>query len=171
MTTRRAGGLRRAPERGLKTKTHCLMPITFSWARKSIKSVLTQCTSNYFQNLKRRNGIAFYSHTGRAGGLRNFINYYKDYSRKNVDEESPAGIVIGVTTREKVLLTLGEPDKVYENESEFWYIATKVKLIWGVYGGSGGEVRKTYNHVFRFDRNGLVETLRLTDKGESRKSP
>jgi outer membrane protein assembly factor BamE (lipoprotein component of BamABCDE complex) len=95
-------------------------------------------------------------------------NYYKDYSRKNVDEESPAGIVIGVTTREKVLLTLGEPDKVYENESEFWYIATKVKLIWGVYGGSGGEYRKAYNHVFRFDRNGLVESLRLGPYAEMR---
>jgi outer membrane protein assembly factor BamE (lipoprotein component of BamABCDE complex) len=88
-------------------------------------------------------------------------NYYKDYSRKNVDEESPSDVVIGVTTREKVLLTLGEPDKVYENESEFWYIATKVKLIWGTYGGAGGEYRKTYNHVFRFDRNGFVESLRL----------
>jgi outer membrane protein assembly factor BamE (lipoprotein component of BamABCDE complex) len=98
-------------------------------------------------------------------------NYYKDYSRKNVDEESPTDIVLGVTTREKVLLTLGEPDRVYEDGSEFWYIATKVKLIWGVYGGSGGEVRKTYNHVFRFDKNGLVETLRLNDKGALRKPP
>jgi outer membrane protein assembly factor BamE (lipoprotein component of BamABCDE complex) len=93
-------------------------------------------------------------------------NFYKDYSRKNVGEEAPSGIVIGVTTREMVLLTLGEPDSSYEDESEFRYIATKLKLIWCVYGGYGpcmmeGESVKEYVHVFHFDRNGLVEKLRL----------
>jgi hypothetical protein len=31
----------------------------------------------FFKNLNRRNGIAFYSLTGRAGGLLNYINYLK----------------------------------------------------------------------------------------------
>jgi hypothetical protein len=94
-------------------------------------------------------------------------NFYKDYSRKNVGEEALSGIVIGVTTREMVLLTLGEPDNSYEDESEFRYIATKLKLIWcvGAIPGAGcmmeGTSIKEYVHVFHFDRNGLVETLRL----------
>jgi hypothetical protein len=74
MTTRRAGGLRRAPKRGLKTKSYHLLPTTFLEQGKTQNQLYLEASATVFQNLNRRNGVALYSHTGRAGGLRKDIN-------------------------------------------------------------------------------------------------
>jgi outer membrane protein assembly factor BamE (lipoprotein component of BamABCDE complex) len=106
-----------------------------------------------------------------AGCLIIPTNYYTDYSRKNVAEESPADIVTGVTTREEVLIILGEPDKVSEDEVEVWYMSSKVKSIVAMYGGGGGEMVRDYIHVIRFDRNGLVKTMRLDINSDHIRDP
>jgi outer membrane protein assembly factor BamE (lipoprotein component of BamABCDE complex) len=95
-----------------------------------------------------------------AGCLVIPLDYYKDYSRENVTEEPPAGIVSGTTTREEVLMRLGEPDRASQDESEPWYMASKVK---GgiIVGDRGGEIRIDYIYAIGFDKNGLVETTRL----------
>jgi outer membrane protein assembly factor BamE (lipoprotein component of BamABCDE complex) len=102
-----------------------------------------------------------------AGCLIIPTDFYKDYSRKNIAEEPPSAIIPGKTTREDVLLSLGEPDKKSQDEPEFWYTSTKVKAIWGTYGG-GGEYIKNYIHIISFDKNGLVEALRLYDTADNR---
>lgn len=95
-----------------------------------------------------------------AGCLIVPADHYKGYSRENVSEEPSAGIVPGTTTREEVLMRLGEPDRASEDESEFWYMASKVK---GgiIVGYSGSDIVIDYIHAIGFDRNGRVETVRL----------
>lgn len=87
-------------------------------------------------------------------------NYYIDASRQNVSEVSPAAIVPGKTTRQDLLLTLGEPDASSLDETEFWYVATKTKAII-IIGNRGGDYLVDYIHALRFDRQGLVETVQL----------
>jgi outer membrane protein assembly factor BamE (lipoprotein component of BamABCDE complex) len=74
----------------------------------------------------------------------------------------------GVTTREDVLLLLGEPDIVDENETTFAYCWSVVEgyLFWGVgaAGGGvapgaagGGPIPKMYGVTIKFDRQGVVQ--------------
>ena len=91
---------------------------------------------------------------------------YLSYSRENIAEGPPAAVVPGKTTREEVLLNLGEPDEASWDEMELWYLASKMKAII-IVGDRGGEIDRDYIHVIRFDRNGFVETLR-TDNAPHR---
>ncbi len=87
-------------------------------------------------------------------------NYYTSDSRKNVTETTAELIVTGKTTKEDVLLSLGEPDEVSHDENTFTYSWTKVKAIWavgGTHGGAaGGTIGRHYNLVIDFDNNGVV---------------
>ena len=84
---------------------------------------------------------------------------YLRYSRENIAEEPPAAVVPGKITRQEVLLNLGEPDEVSWDEMELWYMASKMKAII-IVGDRGGEIDRDYIHVIRFNRDGLVDTLR-----------
>jgi outer membrane protein assembly factor BamE (lipoprotein component of BamABCDE complex) len=85
-------------------------------------------------------------------------DFYASYSRQNVAEESPAVIVVGKTSREAVLLSLGEPDSASADETELWYIASKITAL-VIVGDRGGEIQQSHIHAVHFDRNGLAESL------------
>lgn len=95
-----------------------------------------------------------------AGCLIIPTDYYVKSSRKNTSEEPPETVVAGKTTREEVLLNLGEPDAVSPDETEIWYDAEKVKA-WLIMGDRGGEVVRHYLSVILFNRNGIVESSRI----------
>lgn len=104
-----------------------------------------------------------------AGCLVVPLDYYKEYSRENVTEEPPMGIVSGTTTRVDVLLKLGEPDRASQDESEFWYVASKVKG--GIIAGyNGSEIIIDYIHAISFDKNGVVATIRQLKTDSNEKS-
>jgi hypothetical protein len=96
------------------------------------------------------------------------VDYHATGSRHNVTSESTNALCIGVTTREDVLLTLGEPDFVSEDSRRFGYLWTKVKAIWAVasYGGSGagGEITQSYLIETSFDPCNRVSNVRLLKK-------
>jgi len=87
-------------------------------------------------------------------------DYYTDSSRQNTTEKPPETIIPGKTSREDVLLRLGEPDGASPDETELWYDAEKVKA-WLIVGRSGDEIIRHYLLIIRFDRDGIVESQRV----------
>ena len=99
-----------------------------------------------------------------AGCLIIPVDYHATGSRHNVSMASTNVLQIGVTTREDILLTLGEPDFVSEDGRRFGYLWTKVKVIWAVasYGsGAAGEVTRSYLIETSFDQSNRVSDVRL----------
>ena len=86
------------------------------------------------------------------------LDAYLKESRENISEEPPANVVPGKSTREEVMLRLGEPDAASWDEMELWYMASKMTAL-VIIGDRGDTVDRDYIHVIRFDRNGVVETL------------
>ena len=79
---------------------------------------------------------------------------------------------VGETTREEILLVLGEPDFVSEDGRRFGCLWSKVKAIWAIasYGGSGaaGEITRSYLIETSFDRSNRVSDVCLRREwGES----
>ena|ERR1700690_4183676 len=101
--------------------------------------------------------------------------HYDKYSRQNVEEKIPELIKSGVTTREDVMMTLGEPDGVALDESWFVYGSAYCQGGMGLFmaaGGSGGAfaaLRMRYRRlILQFDQRGVVtqptfETLTCTE--------
>lgn len=87
-------------------------------------------------------------------------DYYTDSSRQNVTDKPPETIIPGQTSREEVLLRLGEPDGASPDETELWYDAEKV-TAWLIVGRSGDEIIRHYLLIIHFDRNGVVESQRV----------
>lgn len=96
------------------------------------------------------------------------VDYHVTGSRHNITSESTNALCIGTTTREDVLLRLGEPDFVSEDGRRFGYLWTKVKAIWAVasYGGPGaaGEITHSYLIETSFDQSNHVSEVRLLKK-------
>jgi hypothetical protein len=85
--------------------------------------------------------------------------------RSNVTPQTVNHLGAGDVSRAEVLLQLGEPDEVSQEERQFRYHTERVKwdVLWllsGGYSATGGdiEVKKLYDLVLRFDDRGkLVE--------------
>ncbi len=87
-------------------------------------------------------------------------DYYTATSRQNITMEPPAHILPGTTTREEVLLSLGEPDNTSPDESEMWYMAEKVKA-WLIMGYGGSDIIRYYVLIIRFTSSGIVQSQQL----------
>lgn len=97
------------------------------------------------------------------------VDYHAKGSRQNVTMESTNALHLSATTREDVLLKLGEPDFVSEDGQRFGYLWTKVKVIWavaGMGGGGGGECTKSYLIETSFDHSNRLSDVRLLKKWE-----
>ena len=89
------------------------------------------------------------------------VNYHAAGSRTNVSTQTAGTLQIGVTTKEEVLLRLGEPDVCSEDELIYVYGWTKVGAIWILatpQGAAGGELGKSFALKLTFDA-----TQRLTE--------
>ncbi|MFM1767991.1 MAG: hypothetical protein RJA22_520 [Verrucomicrobiota bacterium] len=95
-----------------------------------------------------------------AGCLVIPVDYHTRGSRRNVTAATTNLWRVGVTTREEVLLTLGEPDFVSEDGRRFGHAWSKVKAI--VMGGySGSEVWRYYRVETTFDASNRVAGVRF----------
>jgi len=91
-------------------------------------------------------------------------DYHAPGSRQNVDPKTLANFAVGVTTKEEVLLKLGEPDFVSEDGQRLGYAWTQVKAIWffgSGYSGGGGAIEKNYLLEITFDEKDTVSTARV----------
>jgi hypothetical protein len=98
-------------------------------------------------------------------------NRLADCSRKDIKPEVINELVVGQTTREDVLLRLGEPDVWSADASQYRYHWERVKwdIFWAV-GGEGGAamgdipVNKNYNLTVSFDPAGVIAERRFSGK-------
>lgn len=90
-----------------------------------------------------------------AGCLIIPTDYYTPDSRRNVDNEPLTMILPGTTTRQELLLSLGEPDAASADETELWYVASKIRAII-IVGDRGDEYQVDYCHSLRLDGRGRV---------------
>jgi hypothetical protein len=127
------------------------------------------------------------SHGVMAGGFRLFlvvgslailpgcllipVDYHAAGSRHNVDAGVRSKLQPGVTTKEEVLLMLGEPDLVSEDGQHFGYAWSKVKLIVILVaptGGDAGEWGRNYVLHIAFDADQrVVEFGRIDSESQT----
>ena len=87
------------------------------------------------------------------------------HARANVDRHTPEQFTPGRTTREEVIMALGEPDAVSRDELQLAYRSEKIVAFWvvGAYGsGKGGTIYKNRYHVFDFDPQGRFQCAKQT---------
>jgi outer membrane protein assembly factor BamE (lipoprotein component of BamABCDE complex) len=100
-----------------------------------------------------------------AGCLIIPTDYHAAGSRRNLDPKTPATLRPGVTTKEEIFLSLGEPDFVSEDGRRLGYAWTKVKAIYAIAGpyggGASGEVQRSYVLEASFDASNRVSDVRL----------
>jgi hypothetical protein len=91
------------------------------------------------------------------------VDYHTPGSRHNISPDVRSKLVPGVTSKEEVLLMLGEPDYVSEDGQDLGYAWSKVKLIVVVAapggGGDIGEWGKDYVLHIVFDANNRVAEI------------
>jgi outer membrane protein assembly factor BamE (lipoprotein component of BamABCDE complex) len=97
------------------------------------------------------------------------VSYTQAGSRHNVSDTTARGFQPGITTREDVLLQLGEPDYVSIDGRRLGYAWTEVHAVLFVSGSSGpgatDEMGKTSVLEVSFDAEGRMEASRVISKG------
>jgi len=96
-------------------------------------------------------------------------DFYGYGTRRNVSEETEAKLVVGVTTKEDVLLALGQPDLVMSDSVTFIYTWEKIKGV-GISLvplpnalGAPIDFQKDFQLRLKFDENDiLVEKILLS---------
>jgi outer membrane protein assembly factor BamE (lipoprotein component of BamABCDE complex) len=86
--------------------------------------------------------------------------------REPIEEESLQFMKVGSTTREEVLLNLGDPE-LFSGDSEFKYRWETESAFMGVdiAGGSGRyDFYYFYELVIEFDDNGLVKSFEIKEE-------
>jgi len=90
------------------------------------------------------------------------------YARTNLDRHMPEQFTPSVTTRQDIILALGEPDAVSWDERQMAYRSEKIVALWiviaGYAGGDAGTISKNQFYVFEFDPQGRFQTV--TKSGE-----
>lgn len=91
------------------------------------------------------------------------------YARTNVNQHAQEQFVPGKTTREDVIVALGEPDAVSLDERQLAYRSEKVVALWifvaaGGYNATatGGDIYKQRFYVFQFDSQGRFQSVKET---------
>ena len=96
-------------------------------------------------------------------------HYDSGFARNNVNGHAQEQFLPGKTTREDVIVALGEPDTVSRDERLLAYRSEKV-VAWTVMGGgyngagsaASGAIYKNYFHLFELGPKGLYQTNRQT---------
>lgn len=90
---------------------------------------------------------------------------YHAHIHRVPDEKTLASIKEGLTSKEEVLLILGEPDRVRANEKIFlyWWQEEEGMVVWLV--GDARQVRSTYSLHIEFDENNIVKKFEMKKKG------
>ncbi len=88
------------------------------------------------------------------------------YGRGMIDPEMTQRFQIGITTRDDVLLLLGEPDATLTNQSIFLYTWTRTQGYMIVYGARDwAPVGRTTILLFEFDANNYVKRFERSSPG------
>lgn len=93
------------------------------------------------------------------------VDYHTPGSRHNVTRQTTNVFQIGISTREDILLALGEPDFASEDGQRIGYNWSKVEVLLLVasYGGSGGGAEFVHSYLIEasFDPSNRVSRVRF----------
>ena len=99
-------------------------------------------------------------------------DFYGYGTRRNVSEETEAKLVVGVTTKEDVLLALGQPDLAMSDDATFIYKWEKIKGV-GISLvplpnalGAPVDFQKDFQLRLKFDENGVLVEKRFSSSFE-----
>ena len=102
------------------------------------------------------------------------MNHLTRDSRNDIKQETLNGLVKGKTSRQTVLLQLGEPDEYTPDESKFTYhwerITMDVLLIFPG-GATDDSIEKDHILILWFDRAGVLSNQDITIKNGGRRKP
>ena len=77
-------------------------------------------------------------------------------TRGYIASETVEFIHDGSTTKEEVLLELGEPDRTWNDKKRFLYL-WKMVVAWWISYNVGGDIPVTYLFLIEFDENDIVK--------------
>ena len=86
-------------------------------------------------------------------------NYPSAGSRGNISAATTDRLQVGVSTKEEIILLLGEPDSMSEDGCRMGYAWNRVKARWAVWTGVtaiGGEIARSYVMSLTFDADGRL---------------
>ena len=89
---------------------------------------------------------------------------YHAHIHRVPDEKTLASIKEGITSKEEIIMMLGEPDRVRKNEKLFLYWWQEEHGFVGGYGG-GDTVMSTQSLHIEFDENNIVKKFEMKKKG------
>ena len=92
-----------------------------------------------------------------------YIPYHTYYYRMP-DEKTLASMKEDVTSKKNVLLMLGEPNRVLDNERIFlyWWQEVHGYVLWLIpYGSSGGPVKSTHWLYIEFEENNIIKKCEI----------
>ena len=84
-------------------------------------------------------------------------------ARKNIDKDTAASLQVGITTKEDVLLQLGEPDHVSEDERQLNYVWTGPGVVF--IGPSVSEKMGDYDYtlLLTFSAEDVLEQTEVSN--------
>ena len=88
-------------------------------------------------------------------------------ARRNITKNTPSSFQPGVSTREDLLLVLGEPDAATSDESKFAYRAEKIVGYWIVFSNTsadGGPILRQRFLLVDFDPNGHLKSCEVSQR-------
>jgi outer membrane protein assembly factor BamE (lipoprotein component of BamABCDE complex) len=95
------------------------------------------------------------------------VDYNDINTRRNITPDTASSLVPGVTTREEIILRLGEPNHVADEGRRIGYAWEKVKALMAAgygYGGAAGEIERGYLLEITFDRRNKVREVNVRKK-------
>lgn len=92
---------------------------------------------------------------------------YHAHIHRVPDEKTLASIKEGITSKEELIMMLGEPDRVKKNEKLFLYWWQEEHgFVGGIgAGGGGGLVISTHSLHIEFDESNIVKKFEIKKKG------
>ena len=92
---------------------------------------------------------------------------YRAHIHRAPDERTLASIKEGASSKEDILLMLGEPDKVLDNERIFLYWWQEEYGYFAWYGSGGGPVGSTHWLYIQFEENNIITKYEIRKKDVS----
>jgi hypothetical protein len=120
---------------------------------------MTRATTRFLRRCRVRHVLGAMSIVLLTGCIVIPVDFYSFGSRHNLTEQTGAGLHPGRTTKEEVLLLLGEPDYVSEDGQCYGYAWKKTRLIMTGIGGGGGFVERRYLLQVSFDATDYVSDV------------
>ena len=99
---------------------------------------------------------------------------HRDHGRVPCDDEKTAFMVQDTTNKEEILLKLGEPDLVLNQERTFvyrWEMVAAYFFVGGYGAGAGGPIQRSHFLIIEFDDKNIVSRHEVRESVFTSRTP